>query len=256
VIRIHKPDTVPEKLAIAGVAKAQSHITDYNENPEDYQKGEKKFQFDSNIYGDETVKQALIDAQHKKCCFCERLIGEDGDVEHFRPKGAYTQASKLQYPGYYWLAYDWDNLYLSCSPCNQRNKKNLFPLTNPKKRAQLHSNDISVEKPLLVDPGQEDPSQHLDFKAERPIANSPEGKRTIAILKLDRDILNEERLRHLKQMKALHDVIKIAAQSPRNRELQDLAVQAETVLELAMSDQGVFTAATRAARNTQFRFVL
>jgi hypothetical protein len=132
VIRIHKPDTVPEKLAIAGAAKAQIHATDYNENPRDYQTGKKKFQFDSKIYGDKTVKQALIDAQHKKCCFCEDLVGEDGDVEHFRPKSAYSQQRKFQYPGYYWLAYDWNNLYLSCSACNQRHKKNFFLWQIPK----------------------------------------------------------------------------------------------------------------------------
>ena len=47
------------------------------------------FEFDSSVYGHKTVKKALIEAQHGKCCFCEAKVVHIsyGDVEHFRPKG-------------------------------------------------------------------------------------------------------------------------------------------------------------------------
>jgi hypothetical protein len=57
-------------------------------------------------------------------------------------------------------------------------------------------------------------------------------------------------------MKTLYDLIKIAANSPESKELQELAVKAEATLKFSISDQGEFTAATRAAWNNQFQFVL
>jgi len=60
-----------------------------------YQTGKKKFNFAPTIYAHSSVKTALIKAQRKKCCFCEQLIGEDGDIEHFLPKSVYQQKPKL-----------------------------------------------------------------------------------------------------------------------------------------------------------------
>jgi uncharacterized protein (TIGR02646 family) len=259
VIRIDKPKSAPAKLTKEGKIKTDSHIQEYNQNPQDYQSGKKKFSFSSDIYGHSSVKQALIQAQHKKCCFCERLVGDDGDVEHFRPKSAYSQqkGKKFERPGYYWLAYSWDNLYLSCSPCNSRQKKNLFPLVDPAKRAQSNNNNITLEEPLFVNPAQEDPSQHIGFRGEVPysIPGSIKGKSTIQILKLNRDILNDARLRHLKTQRNLYNIIQLASQKPQDQEWQDLAADAEKTLQDAISDQAEFSAATRAALQDQFKSV-
>jgi uncharacterized protein (TIGR02646 family) len=259
VIRIDKPKIAPAKLTNEGTTKTDSHIQKYNQSPQDYQSGKKKFSFSSDIYGDSSVKKALILAQHKKCCFCERLVGDDGDVEHFRPKSAYCQqkGKKFERPGYYWLAYNWENLYLSCGPCNQRQKKNLFPLADPANRAQLHNNNITVEEPLFVNPSNEDPSQHIGFRGEVPYAidGSIKGKPTIQILKLDRNILNDVRLEHLQKLKLLFQLTVIAIKQPQNKELQNLAAEAEKTLQDAISDQAEFAAATRTAVQDQFKFV-
>jgi uncharacterized protein (TIGR02646 family) len=259
VIRIDKPNTAPAKLTKEGKTKTDSHIQEYNQSPLKYQSGKKKFSFSSSIYGHSSVKEALIQAQHKKCCFCERLVGDDGDVEHFRPKSAYSQTKrgKLTRPGYYWLAYDWNNLYLSCSSCNQRQKRNLFPLKDPKTRAQINNNDILQEDSLFVNPGKEEPSRHIGFRGEMPypVTGSIKGKPTIESLKLDRSILNEARHNHLKLMKRLYDVVELAKQQLENRKLQDLADKAEETLQDAISDQAEFAAATRAALKDQFKFV-
>jgi uncharacterized protein (TIGR02646 family) len=235
-------------------------MRDYSQNPLAYQSGEKIFKFSSNIYGASSVKTALILAQHKKCCFCERLVGEDGDVEHFRPKSAYCQqkGKTLTRPGYYWLAYDWDNLYLSCSACNQRCKRNLFPLVDPTNRAHLCNNDISVEEPLLVDPGKEDPSQHILFRGAEPspVAGSIKGKTTIDLVRLDRSILNYARLEHLKKMKGLYKFIADAATKSQSQALQNLVAEAQDVLQSAISDKGEFAAATRTALQDGFQFIL
>jgi uncharacterized protein (TIGR02646 family) len=254
MIRIHKPATAPPKLTIEGKKKAAEHHTEYLTNASDYQSNNKKFNFDSSIYNHSTVKDALVLAQHQKCCFCERLVGHDGDVEHFRPKSAYTQNKKLERPGYYWLAYDWDNLYLSCSACNQRQKRNLFPIDDPKKRAHLHDGNITIENPLFIDPGKDEPSKYIGFRGEMPYAirGNKKGKITIENLGLDRNILNEVRFKHLEMMKRIHQIIQIAIKDPHNQELHQLAQQAKENLEHAVSDQGEFAAATRAAWKNDF----
>src|SRR5207248_2896103 len=73
-----------------------------------------------------------------------------GDVEHFRPKGGYKQreTDELKRPGYYWLAYAWDNLFCSCQLCNQRFKRNLFPLRDGRRRARSHTHKLDKEQPL------------------------------------------------------------------------------------------------------------
>jgi uncharacterized protein (TIGR02646 family) len=258
MIRIHKPTTAPAKLSKQGKTKAAEHAQDYNANAAEYQSGNKKFKFADSIYNDRTVKAVLIAAQHQKCCFCERLIGNDGDVEHFRPKSAYTQNKKLERPGYYWLAYDWDNLYLCCSPCNSRQKKNLFPIAIPQKRAHLHNNNIHVENPLFIDPGKEEPSEYIGFRGEMPFAvsRSKKGRTTIENLGLDREILNNERLGHLQYMKFLHKIIQIAPTRPSDQEFQELAQDAETKLRSAMADSGEFAAACRSAFANNFKDVI
>ena len=222
------------------------------------QSGTKTFNFSSSIYNHPSVKEALILAQHKKCCFCERLIGNDGDVEYFRPKSAYTQNKKLERPGYYWLAYDWENLYLCCSACNQRQKKNLFPIADTKKRAHLHNNNIKLEQPLFINPGKDEPSRHIGFRGEMPYAirGNKKGKTTIENLGLDRNILNDIRLEHLQKMKIIYQLIQVAVEDLDNQELQKLAQQAKENLEHAVSDQGEFAAAMRASLNDGFDSIL
>jgi uncharacterized protein (TIGR02646 family) len=258
MIRIHKPTAAPPKLTIEGKNKAAEHHTEYIANTSDYQSGTKTFNFASSIYNHHSVKEALVLAQHQKCCFCERLIGNDGDVEHFRPKSAYTQNKKLERPGYYWLAYDWDNLYLSCSACNQRQKKNLFPIDDTKKRAHLHNNNIKIEDPLFIDPGKDEPSKHISFRGEMPYAirRNKKGKTTIENLGLDRNILNDVRLEHLQKMKIIYQVIQISEEDTDNQELQQLAQQAKENLKYAVSEQAEFAAATRASVNDGFELFL
>ncbi len=166
MIRIKKPQKVPQILKDKG-AKEKLAMRDAYEN-----EGKRDFDFDSKIYGDKTVKEALIKAQHDKCFLCESKIThiDYGDVEHFRPKKAFQQNAeeKLTYPGYYWLAYDWKNLFLACKICNQRHKKNLFPLANPEARKKFsHLSDLRKEKPLFINPAKENPEKYISFLSTR-----------------------------------------------------------------------------------------
>jgi uncharacterized protein (TIGR02646 family) len=261
VIQIKKPKTPPEKLITEGKRKRKTHCSAYSRDPIAHQSGVKNFNFDRNIYAHTSVKQALIEAQHKKCCFCEGLIGVDGDVEHFRPKQAYRQkpGEPLQYPGYYWLAYEWSNLYLACPPCNQRYKRNLFPLENPDDRSSNHQGNLDREQPLLIDPGQDNPEDYICFQgvSATSINDNPRGNATINLLKLnDRDALKESRRQRLDLLRRLWGVVQLSRENPDNLKLKNLADGASISIEKYLQDSAEFSSAARSALKTEFRYLI
>jgi uncharacterized protein (TIGR02646 family) len=263
VIKITKPSQAPAILDTSGVTKRDAHCNDYLLYKAEYDTGQRKFSFDDGIYGHATVKQALIDAQHGKCCFCERKTGQDGDVEHFRPKAGCRQTAKsrLLRPGYYWLAYDWENLLLSCSACNQRHKQNLFPLTNSNQRATCHTDDTAQETSLLLHPAQQDPEQYIGFRKEIPFAinGNPTGKATIKALGLDREILNEVRRDHLDKLITLRQLVELVEQEATlssNAEGRQLVEKAKAFLAEAVTDAGEYAAMARAAAREDFKISL
>jgi hypothetical protein len=91
-----------------------------------------------------------------------------------------------------------------------------------------------------------------------PFAESgcKKGQTTIQNLRLDREILNKERLGHLQTIKFLHKIIQIAPTRPSDQEFQELAQKAEISLKIAVADGGQFAAATRSALATNFEFVI
>ena len=180
-----------------------------------YQQGERDFKsvdFDKSIYGHKDVKDSLIDIQGYKCCFCESKIGhiDDGDVEHFRPKAGWVQDEEpINKPGYFWLAYEWDNLLLSCGKCNQRFKKNYFPLGN-NVRALSHHDSIDNEEPMFIHPGSENAEMFIIFNEEMPkeVDGNVRGYLTIKKLQLDRGALNEQRKSKLDMVRDIYDLAK------------------------------------------------
>jgi len=197
---------VPDVLINKGAAKTEAHKREFTG-------GGISFKFDRRIYGAKEVKRTLSSIQNGKCCFCESNFEHVGygDVEHYRPKAGWVQGKeKLNKPGYYWLAYDWDNLLLSCQICNQKYKKNYFPLVEPQSRALDHTYELGNEAPLFIHPANEDPEAHIEFEEElpRPVNNSNKGKVTIQRSGLDRELLNTTRANKLKTIKIVYDLAK------------------------------------------------
>lgn len=242
VIKITKPAQSPAVLTGRGRVKQAEHCAGYNA-------GQREFTFDASVYGHPTVKAALIAAQHGKCCFCERKISAEGDVEHFRPKGGFRQQkrSRLGKPGYYWLAYEWVNLLWACPICNQRFKQNYFPLRNPMTRAVNHHSDMAQEEPLLINPAEADPAPLVGFRQEvaYPINSSAQAKASIAVLGLNRPNLIEERREHLTLLHSLH---KILRRNELSRTAAGRAILVETLafLQQATQDSAKFAAMARA----------
>lgn len=170
--------------------------------------------FDKSVYGHTSVKDALKRAQHGKCCYCEAPIApaSHGDVEHFRPKKAVRQGEtdpELQ-PGYYWLAYTWSNLFVSCQVCNQSYKRSFFPLADASHRARSHTQEIADESPLLLDPGADDPERSIGFRREVPFGRDVRGETTIRYLGLARLDLQESRADRLAAVDTYLNIVDIA----------------------------------------------
>lgn len=181
---------------------------------------------DSNIYGHEDVKTALRELQHGICCYCESFYADTtyGDVEHYRPKGFYQQhkGDKQNRPGYYWLAYKWDNLMYACEKCNRTYKKNYFPLKDPNKRFDKDLRNISQEEPLLINPYEEkNPERHLTFIKNRIFSLTDEGNASIEYYGLDREELNESRLQLYNLIHALAELLQIVKGSEHEQPIMD-----------------------------------
>ena len=166
----------------------------------------------ASVYGHDQVRAALEALFHDKCAYCETeaSAGFDWNVEHFRPKG--KVAERADHPGYYWLAYEWSNLYPSCSHCNQRRKDrprwgdlqyagsggkmDQFPLEDESSRALSPADPLGAEARLLLDPCADRPEEHLRYTVDGQVvavAGSRKGKVSIEVFHLRRSRLRDKR---------------------------------------------------------------
>ena len=175
-----------------------------------YRSGERTFKF-KKLYRSAQVKDALKEIQHDKCCYCERRVApSEGQVDHFRPKGAFRQSKNdrnKEHPGYYWLAYQWDNLVLACRTCNLK-KSDYFPLQHPEQRARSHLDSVDTESPLLLNPYAEtELREHLTFNGSGCEHGTERGRVTVEVLRLNEPYLQEERQHVLKMLEFACDVL-------------------------------------------------
>ncbi|WPN23947.1 HNH endonuclease family protein [Pseudomonas marginalis] len=139
--------------------------------------------YDFKQYKGYDVTVALRKLFHGKCAYCESEVGDNLDVEHFRPKGSVSEDPR--HPGYWWLAHSWGNLLPSCTPCNQKRRQHLvtelmsveeLTALQAKKPTQsygkadqfpvagaraTYGQPVSGERPYLIDPTEEDPEVFL-----------------------------------------------------------------------------------------------
>ncbi|CAN5395094.1 hypothetical protein BH10ACI1_BH10ACI1_02240 [soil metagenome] len=160
-----------------------------------------------------------------------------GDIEHFRPKSLY-----------YWLAYDWKNLFLSCEECNRRYKRNNFPLLDSAERNVSH-HDSRTEKPFFIQPENEKPEKFISFRGEIIYAVNDEirGKKTIEGMGLDRTKLENDRRNYLKNLKFIYNLAQNNPPSP----LRDEAL---AHLEECASARGEYSAMVNAALIAKFKY--
>jgi hypothetical protein len=245
MIRINKPTACPRNLAIKGAAQTAIDCAAYDASPDDYKAGKK---FEKKIYYNaKPVKTALMKVHKNKCCYCERRSGSSGAfaVEHYRPKSGVKQSRTQKEddcPGYYWLAYTWDNLLLSCHECNSDWKRTLFPLSNPRQRARSHREDISRERPLIINPASErNPRNHIRFRHVTPVGLTRKGRITIEEVGLRRANLREERLLRIELIDSQLTIIESAKRHPRDADLQAAAGRAHLIIASALLEDAPFS---------------
>ncbi|MBJ2126590.1 hypothetical protein [Flavobacterium sp. IB48] len=174
IVRTPAPDFLVDQNGkwFKETVRAIEHYTNKNEGS-----------FEFKLYNDTKVKDELKKI-FVKCAYCESSYGAvyDGDVEHFRPKGRIKEKNPAT-PGYYWLANNWDNLFLACQHCNQRRKHILygetdengygkldqFPLVSEADRLINHEDHDLVftteeNSRLLIDPCKDDPRIHFNYE--------------------------------------------------------------------------------------------
>jgi len=206
--------------------------------------------FSSDVWID--TKPVLKELFNEKCAFCEtKLVGSKvSEVDQFRPKGGSLNLDGHFAPDHYWwLVYEWFNLYLVCSQCN-RNKASRFPVEghrvkvpkgpHAKLGASWYQRELKIEKPLLLDPCERgfDPDAHLvfDFETGRVAGLTKRGKVTIEIFDLNRSELIEGRKRVLMHVFDLVDGLITGRSGP---------LWATTQLRVAQMDSSEYAAAQR-----------
>ena len=246
MIRIHRPSLVPARLKRLGEKQTLLDCGAYDASPDDYHSGDKGFP-KRDYYSAPEVKDVLVAMHCSKCCYCEKKYTTRAylHVEHFRPKSGFRQArnqTKDELPGYYWLAYRWENLLLSCHDCNSRHKRTFFPLSNSKKRARSHHDDIAEEHPVLVNPAEEDPRRHIRFDGDLPTGTSRRGLATIARLGLRRENLREDRLKLLGEIRRYVEIVELSAAYPNVAEFQAIALESGNLINDAKQRDAEFSA--------------
>ena len=200
MIKINKGDA-PVILEEVGADLQLLMETNYDWYMLEIKNGEIKFEFTADYHSPE-VKAALSERQHDKCCFSEaKFVGDFSHVEHFRPKGRVDIAETKERltPGYYWLAYNWSNLFLCKEVINVSRKRNYFPLVEEANRNRDH-HDTNIEIPLLIDPSADDPREHIKFEMDEPIHKSERGKATIKLLGLAEEPFSSARRRLFRKL--------------------------------------------------------
>ena len=203
-----------------------------------------------------------------KCAYCETMVVgfQHGDIDHYRPKAAVSNelhspvtitapdGTETDHPGYYWLAYDWQNLLLSCITCNQIKmsrvsrrligKGTRFPVDGFRALTMGHE---TKENPLLLHPVCDDPADHMRVdETGVMIGKTPRGDMCIAVFGLNaRETLVNERARCVKHTRNLLALIVCFVASSADGQADDLS---ELLLQLRKIEDGrvQYSAAGRA----------
>ncbi|MEB0164622.1 AAA family ATPase, partial [Glaciimonas sp. CA11.2] len=151
------------------------------------------FNPDWNIHA---VRAALTQLFHGKCAYCESpLSAASGYVHRHRPAKDTISETGVYLPDHYWwMAYRWSNMFLTCAIC-ARAKGSKFPIEGPRSPVDGQSGSLRAERPLLLNPCEDDPSQHLiSDRSGRLLPRTSRGYVTIETLDLNRlDLVGERK---------------------------------------------------------------
>ncbi len=132
---------------------------------------------DSSKYGNPKIRERLNDCSYGKCFYCEsKLGGMLKEIDHFKEVSIAPD-----------LAYTWNNLYLSCSNCNDKISHDIIPIE-------------AVLDPCMD--SDEEIQTHVTFEDECICsqAGSVKGLNTIKKFRLNTDVLDLKRSKWLRMI--------------------------------------------------------
>lgn len=132
---------------------------------------------DSSKYGHKDIRQQLNTCSFNKCFYCEsKLVGTPREIDHFVEVSIDSS-----------LAYEWTNLYLSCSNCNGKLDHNVIPVTDALNPCVDSNEEIQ---------------RHITFEKECICSQpgSEKGPKTIQKFRLDSEALDLKRGKWLNKL--------------------------------------------------------
>ncbi len=163
------------------------------------------------------TRSALEKLFQGKCAFCESPNSTVNplDVGHFRPITEIMETlpnasvSSSSRPAYWWLAYEWENLYLICRACAERSRLT-FPVAGKRATPGTRGAGLQSEQPLLLDPCIDQPEEYLTFTRGgtpglvvdrgQPPSGAFRGQVTIETFDLNREELIHQRAAAMKAL--------------------------------------------------------
>ncbi len=220
---IRRPSALPDSLLGEEVRAAKNALaTHFRLPPVD--RVRRRAPLNPKIWSSALVRNALLGTFQSKCAYCESPVNERqlGEVSHHRPvanavsgRDRFTESQDSD--NYSWLAYEWENLFLSCAECN-RSKRNLFPLDGPPAPFRCTWGEAEAsERALLINPCRIEPRKHLRFSFDGQVTGRDRvGNTTVKVLSLDRPSLIQARKDKLRR--CLH-ALELARNNSHNLEL-------------------------------------
>lgn len=139
--------------------------------------GNPKVRPDASKYGHEDIRKLLNVCSFNKCFYCESyLVGANQEIDHYIEVAIEPS-----------LAFEWTNLYLSCSNCNDKLDHNSIPVTN-------------VLNPCVDT--DEEIKNHITFEKELICSQktSEKGLKTIQKFRLSSQVLDLKRSKWLTKL--------------------------------------------------------
>ena len=124
-------------------------------------------------------------------------------------------------------------------------------------RATSHLADLNAERPLFINPAEENPEEFISFRVDNlvgvvpfAIDDNPKGKTTIEGTGLDRLKLSDRRMSFLKPILALHELASMNLPQPESDQAK---AKLQEILEDVTKDSAEYAGMFRAFVKTDFQ---
>ncbi|MBO6515435.1 MAG: AAA family ATPase [Bacteroidia bacterium] len=207
MIRVKRRKEQPEILYSKEIEEVKAHMEQFYARPLE-ERSQERLEFGLPRHINEAILRDLDVVFNGKCAYCETKVYVSQFEKHnpeleiltsfdrFRPPyGARDFERGFDPDHYWWLAHEWENMYLACPACMD-NKATWFPLEGERgKPTSPHVLLKRIEYNLLIDPCDENPDEHLRFDLNGEVVpTSNKGDATITVLDLNRFSLVNDRL--------------------------------------------------------------